>query len=209
MFDPALVAAYSQQTDAVHQTVQEANRELVYEWLATVAEPGQKRAFLNTLTNIRDVGARLGAEGVAREMARQRYDSVEISNADAFVIPETAGGIGSAKAYKRQALRGAKASSFASTKVTISKQFDMFHASLTNDDKVEDALNALPLLSVNEDEQMRELYESKLALEQHLKESDIDVDAARAVRTKAIKAEAAEAEAAAPAPARASWFGKK
>uniref|UniRef100_A0A7S0PRR7 Uncharacterized protein n=4 Tax=Ostreococcus mediterraneus TaxID=1486918 RepID=A0A7S0PRR7_9CHLO len=211
MFDPALVAAYSQQTDAVHQTVQEANKDLVYEWLATVAEPGQKRVFMNTLTNIRNVGARLGAEGVAREMARQRYDSVEISNADAFVIPETDGGKDSAKAYKRRALRDAKSSSFASTKATISKQFDMFHTSLTNDDKVEDALNALPLLSVNEDEQMRELYKSKLALEQRLMVSDIEVDAPRAARAKAIKAEAAkaEAEAAAPAPARASWFGKK
>jgi hypothetical protein len=211
MFDPALVAAYSQQTDAVHQTVQEANKDLVYEWLATVAEPGQKRVFMTTLTNIRNVGARLGAEGVAREMARQRYDSVEISNADAFVIPETDGGKDSAKAYKRRALRDAKSSSFASTKATISKQFDMFHTSLTNDDKVEDALNALPLLSVNEDEQMRELYKSKLALEQRLMVSDIEVDAPRAARAKAIKAEAAkaEAEAAAPAPARASWFGKK
>ena len=156
MFDPALIAAYSSQTDAVHQTVQSENLEEVYEWLASVAEPGQKRVFLNTLINIRDVGLQMGHDGVAEEMRRQRYDSAEISNSIPYVADAAAGGE-TVKSYKRKVLRDAKATSFTSTKAAIGSQFDVFTASLTNDDKVEDALNSLPLVSVSEDKQLAEM----------------------------------------------------
>ena len=40
------------QTDAVRQTVQNEYQSIVYEWLALVAEPNQKRNFMNTLKTV-------------------------------------------------------------------------------------------------------------------------------------------------------------
>jgi hypothetical protein len=149
-FDADLVAVYESQTDPVKQTVQKQYQELVYEWLATVAEPGQKRAFMNTLKIIRDVGIELGPEGVADEMIRQEYPIGEILNAEIYKEPE--GIKTTTKDYKRKLKKGTTASSFTSSKALISKQYTAVQAAITSDDKVEDALNALPLHSVDEDQ---------------------------------------------------------
>jgi hypothetical protein len=162
-FDPSLAAAYELQTDAVHQTVSAENHITVYEWLATVAEPGQKRAFMNTLAIIRDVALDLGREGIAEEMIRQRFAVADILSATEFTAPSGDSKI-SSKAYKRKVLRDSKATSFASTKASISKQFNTFANSLVNDDKVEDALNTLPLHSLDVDVNIKALQlNSKIA----------------------------------------------
>jgi hypothetical protein len=146
-FDPELVAVYESQTDAVHQMVQKRYHDIVYEWLAFVAEPGQKRAFLATLKNIRDVALDLGPEGIAKEMLRQKYDIAAILNTALYKVPADVKT--DTRAYKRKIAKDAK--SFTSTKATISKQFNAFQASMQSDDRVEDALNQLPLHSVEED----------------------------------------------------------
>jgi hypothetical protein len=146
-FDPELVAVYESQTDAVHQMVQKRYHDIVYEWLAFVAEPGQKRAFLATLKNIREVALDLGPEGIAKEMLRQKYDIAAILNTALYKVPADVKT--DTRAYKRKIAKDAK--SFTSTKATISKQFNAFQASMQSDDRVEDALNQLPLHSVEED----------------------------------------------------------
>ena len=86
-FDPNLTNVIDAQTDAVRQTVQNEYQSVVYEWLALVAEPNQKRNFMNTLKNIRDVALELGPKGVADEMLRQRFAVGEIMNSQLYQVP--------------------------------------------------------------------------------------------------------------------------
>ena len=146
-FDSKLVALYESQTDPIEQTIQKKYRDIVYEWLAVVAEPGQKRTFLNTLRNIRDVALELGPQGIADEMLYQRYDLGEIMNIDPYEVPP--GMKMDTREYKRNVAKDAR--SFTSTKAIIDRQFVAFQAQMQSDDKVEDALNALPVRSVDED----------------------------------------------------------
>ena len=146
-FDPNLTNVIDAQTDAVRQTVQNEYQSVVYEWLALVAEPNQKRNFMNTLKNIRDVALELGPKGVADEMLRQRFAVGEIMNSQLYQVP--ADFKTNTREYKRRVAKDSK--SYTSTKMNINRQFNAFQASMSSDDKVEDALNALPLHAVEED----------------------------------------------------------
>jgi len=146
-FDPNLTNVIDAQTDAVRQTVQNEYQSIVYEWLALVAEPNQKRNFMNTLKNIRDVALELGPKGVADEMLRQRFAVGEIMNSQLYQVP--ADFKTNTREYKRRVAKDSK--SYTSTKMNINRQFNAFQASMSSDDKVEDALNALPLHAVEED----------------------------------------------------------
>ena len=146
-FDRNLINVVDAQTDPVRQTVQKQYQSVVYEWLAHVAEPNQKRNFMNTLKNIRDVALELGPKGVADEMLRQRYAVSEILNSQLYEVP--ADMKTSTREFKRKVSKTSK--SYTSTKANINRQFNAFQASMSSDDKVEDALNALPLHSVEED----------------------------------------------------------
>ena len=136
-----MVALYESQTDPIEQTIQKKYRDIVYELLAVVAEPGQKLTFLNTLRNIRDVALELGPQGIADEMLYQRYDLGEIMNIDPYEVPP--GMKIDTREYKRNVAKDAR--SFTSTKAIIDRQFVAFQAQMQSDDKVEDALNALPV----------------------------------------------------------------
>ena len=146
-FDPNLINVIETQTDAVRQTVQKEYQSIVYEWLALVAEPNQKRNFMNTLKNIRDVALELGPKGVADEMLRQRFAVGEIMNSQLYEVPADLKT--NTREYKRRVAKSSK--SYTSTKMNINRQFNAFQASMSSDDKVEDALNALPLHAVEED----------------------------------------------------------
>ena len=146
-FDPNLINVIETQTDAVRQTVQKEYQSIVYEWLALVAEPNQKRNFMNTLKNIRDVALELGPKGVADEMLRQRFAVGEIMNSQLYEVPADLKT--NTREYKRRVAKSSK--SYTSTKMNINRQFNAFQASMSSDDKAEDALNALPLHAVEED----------------------------------------------------------
>ena len=197
-FDPQLAAIYQSQTDPVAQTVQRRYHDIVYDWLALIAEPGQKRAFLAALKNVRDVALDLGPNGIAEEMLNQQCDIGEIINADPFVIPADVKT--DTREYKRRVAMENK--SFTSTKAAIDKQFTAFQASMTSDDAVEDALNALPLHSVDEDVSLTRARDEQLSVQARNRKRELNsAEASALIRTKLLEAGAIAEEVDEVAPA--------
>jgi len=112
-------------------------------------------------------------------MIRQQYPIGEILNAEIYKEPE--GVKTTTKDYKRKLKKGTTASSFTSSKALISKQYTAVQAAITSDDKVEDALNALPLHSVDEDQSLVQRQAELAAVKIRNKTFDAD-EAAKLVR---------------------------